>query len=65
MQRALAEWDTGGSWPNFSPPHDPVTARRAYDASTLERLAAVTQTYDPAGVLSAGAFTRSGVGPAR
>jgi hypothetical protein len=51
---ALAEWDTGGIWPNFGPAHDPATARRAYSRPTLERLAAVSRTYDPAGVLQAG-----------
>lgn len=53
---ALAPWDTGGTWPNFSPPHDPVSARRAYDEVTLARLAAVAERYDPDGVLAGGAF---------
>jgi FAD/FMN-containing dehydrogenase len=57
---ALSEWDTGGVWPNFGPPHDATTARRAYDPQTLRRLAAVTRTYDPHGVLQAGAYTRAG-----
>ena len=56
---ALADWDTGGIWPNFGPPHDAATARRAYDAPTLARLAAVTRTYDPHGVLQAGGYTRA------
>ena len=55
---ALGDWDTGGIWPNFGPPHDPSTARRAYDADTLMRLAEVAERYDPDGVLAAGAFAR-------
>jgi hypothetical protein len=58
---ALADWDTGGIWPNFGPPHDEATARRAYDAATLARLADVAERYDPAGVLAAGAFARRAV----
>lgn len=56
---ALAPWDTGGAWPNFAPPHDAATARRAYDPATLARLAAIARAYDPAGVLAAGAYTRT------
>lgn len=55
---ALGEWDTGGIWPNFGPPHDARTARRAYDPETLARLTAVVEKYDPDGVLAVGAFTR-------
>jgi FAD/FMN-containing dehydrogenase len=57
---ALADWDTGGIWPNFGPPHDAATARRAYDPATLARLAAVVERYDPDGVLAAAAFAREG-----
>jgi FAD binding domain len=56
---ALAPWDTGGIWPNFGPPHDADTARRAYHPATLARLAATTRTYDPHGVLQAGSYTRA------
>ena len=56
---ALEDWDTGGIWPNFGPPHDSTTARRAYYAETLARLAAVTRSYDPDGVLQAGGYTRA------
>ena len=56
---ALAPWDTGGVWPNFGPPHDAATARRAYDPATLARLAAVARTYDPRGVLQAGHYLRA------
>lgn len=55
---ALADWDTGGIWPNFAPPHDDASARRAYNGATLARLAAVAETYDTDGVLAAGAFAR-------
>jgi FAD/FMN-containing dehydrogenase len=58
---ALADWDTGGIWPNFGPPHDEETGRRAYDAATLARLARVTDRYDPDGVLAAGTFARRAV----
>jgi hypothetical protein len=59
---ALAQWDTGGIWPNFAPPHDAKTARRAYDPETLERLVAIARRYDPDGVLQAGSYTRAIVG---
>ncbi len=56
---ALADWDTGGVWPDFGPPHDALSARRAYDAPTLDRLREVVATYDPRGVLQAGHYTRA------
>jgi hypothetical protein len=56
---ALADWDTGGVWPNFGVPHDAVSARRCYDEPTLARLREVTATYDSQGVLQAGAYTRA------
>ena len=59
---ALAEWDTGGIWPNFGPPHDAETARRAYGPQTLARLAAVTRAYDPDGVMQVGSYTRADIG---
>jgi FAD binding domain len=55
---ALSEWDTGAIWPNFGPPTDERTARRAYDEDTLRRIAAVATKYDPDGVLQVGGFTR-------
>lgn len=55
----LAEWDTGGIWPNFGPAHDEATARRAYDEETLERLAEIVDRYDPDGVLQIGGYTRT------
>ncbi|MFP5373186.1 MAG: FAD-binding oxidoreductase, partial [Actinomycetes bacterium] len=56
---ALADWDTGGVWPNFGIPHDAVSARRCYDEHTLARLREVVDRYDPRGVLQAGAYTRA------
>jgi hypothetical protein len=56
---ALADWDTGGVWPNFGVPHDAVSARRSYDQPTLARLRQIVDTYDPQGVLQAGAYTRA------
>lgn len=56
---ALADWDTGGVWPNFGPPHDAATGRRAYDPAILARLADVVRTYDPLGVLQAGHYVRA------
>ena len=56
---ALRPWDTGRVWPNFAAPHDAASARRAYDPATLARLTEITRTYDPQGVLQAGAYTRA------
>ena len=56
---ALADWDTGGVWPNFGIPHDAVSARRCYDEPTLARLREVVDRYDPEGVLQAGEYTRA------
>ena len=56
---ALRPWDTGRVWPNFAPPVDAASARRAYGPAILARLAEVTRTYDPRGVLQAGAYTRA------
>ncbi len=56
---ALADWDTGGVWPNFGIPHDATSARRCYDPQTLARLREVVATYDPQGVLQAGHYTRA------
>jgi FAD/FMN-containing dehydrogenase len=59
---ALAAWDTGGIWPNFGPPHDATTARRAYDEETLRRIVAVSRRYDPDGVLQIGGYARAVAG---
>jgi hypothetical protein len=56
---ALADWDTGGVWPNFGIPHDAASARRCYSPETLARLAGIVRTYDPQGVLQAGHYTRA------
>lgn len=59
LSGALADWDTGGIWPNFGPPHDAGTARRAYDEETLRRIVAVSHAYDPDGVLQVGEYARA------
>ena len=56
---ALADWDTGGVWPNFGRVHDVRSARRAYDPETRARLAEVVRRYDPQGVLQLGRWTRA------
>jgi hypothetical protein len=52
-------WRCGGVWPNFGPPHDARTARRAYDEETLQRIAEVSRKYDPDGVLQIGEYARA------
>jgi hypothetical protein len=59
LYAALSEWDTGGVWPNFGPPHDALTARRAYDEDTLRRIVQVSLKYDPDGVLQIGEYARA------
>ena len=59
LYAALSEWDTGGVWPNFGPPHDARTARRAYDEETLQRIAEVSRRYDPDAVLQIGEYARA------
>jgi hypothetical protein len=59
LYAALSEWDTGGVWPNFGPPHDAQTARRAYDEKTLHRIAEVSRKYDPDGILQIGEYART------
>jgi hypothetical protein len=59
LYAALSEWDTGGVWPNFGPPHDARTARRAYDEKTLHRIAEVSRKYDPDGILQIGEYART------
>ena len=58
---ALAPWDSGRVMPNFVPAHDVASARRAYDDATLQRLAEVAETYDPARVLAGAAYARAAV----
>jgi hypothetical protein len=60
VQTALSQWDFGSVWPNFAPPHDKATARRAYSEQTLARLSEVSERYDPDGILAAGSFVRHG-----
>jgi hypothetical protein len=59
LHAGLADWDTGGIWPNFGPPHDARTARRAYDEETLRRIVATSREYDPDGVLQIGEYARA------
>jgi FAD/FMN-containing dehydrogenase len=58
LLEAFADLSTGGVWPNFAAPHDAVSAARAYTPQTQARLARIARTYDPDGVLAAGAFAR-------
>jgi hypothetical protein len=56
---ALADWETGGAWPNYCPAHDAASARRAYSDATLRRLGEIARRYDPAGVLAGGTYLRA------
>jgi FAD binding domain-containing protein len=56
---SLDDWNTGGIWPNFGPPHDATTAQRAYHPETLTRLTAIVHTYDPRGVIQAAGYVRA------
>ncbi len=51
---SLAPWLTGLALPNFAPGSSTERFRRVYDAATLQRLASLSRTYDPAGILVAG-----------
>jgi FAD/FMN-containing dehydrogenase len=55
---ALAPWAYDGMWPNFRPAHDTATTRAAYRPTTLARLRATAQAYDPTGVLTMGVAIR-------
>lgn len=54
MTAALEPWLTGATMPNFAPGSSAERFRRVYDEATLQRLASLSRTYDPAGVLLAG-----------
>jgi hypothetical protein len=54
MTAALEPWLTGRELPNFAPGGSPERFRRVYDPVTLQRLASLSRTYDPAGILLAG-----------
>ena len=54
-------WDLAELWPA----HDAQTARRAYDAETLQRIVDAARKYDPDGVLQVGNFTRMVHHPAK
>jgi hypothetical protein len=51
---ALEPWLTGMVMPNFAPGSSAERFRRVYDPATLQRLASLSHTYDPAGILVAG-----------
>lgn len=55
---SLAPWSTNGQLPNFAPSHDPGRAARVYEADVLQRLTALGDHYDPAGVFRAGQVIR-------
>ena len=55
---AIGPWGTGGAQPNFSAAAGPQAARRCYDATTLVRLSALGDRYDPSGVLAFGQAVR-------
>ncbi len=54
MADALEPWLTGWVHPNFAPGSSAERFRRVYDPATLQRLASLSETYDPAGILVAG-----------
>jgi hypothetical protein len=54
MTAALEPWLTGRELPNFAPGGSSERFRRVYDPATLQRLASLSRTYDPAGILLAG-----------
>lgn len=56
---ALAQWSTGGQFPNFAPSVDPGRAARVYTEDTRHWLAALADRYDPAKVLRTGQVVRS------
>ncbi|WP_375477438.1 FAD-binding oxidoreductase [uncultured Jatrophihabitans sp.] len=56
---ALARWSDGACLPNFHTSGDPVQFARKYDDATLERLASLTEAYDPSGVIAFGAIVRA------
>jgi hypothetical protein len=54
MIAALEPWLKGRELPNFAPGGSAERFRRVYDPATLQRLASLSRTYDPAGILLAG-----------
>lgn len=54
----MAPWSTGGAMPNFSSSTDPAEVRRSYPQETLDRLVALSASYDPKSVLRAAAPMR-------
>ena len=54
----LAPLTRDGALPNFVPGHGGTWARRAFPAEVAERLVALSERYDPAGVLLTGRAVR-------
>jgi FAD binding domain len=55
---ALRPWASSGMLPNFAASADAETIRRCYDNTTLVRLSALADRYDPAGVFRVGQVVR-------
>ena len=56
---SLAPWSTGGQLPNFAPSDDPGRPARVYTPEALQRLQALAERHDPAGVFRTGQVVRS------
>lgn len=54
LREAMAPWTAPGALPNFAPGVDADRFRRVYTPEVLDRLRALSATYDPAHVLVAG-----------
>ena len=54
LREAMSPWTAPGVLPNFAPGVDADRFRRVYTPEVLDRLRALSATYDPAGVLVAG-----------
>lgn len=58
IDRALSQWTTGGSLPNFTPSADPDRIARTYDDDTAHWLRALADEHDSKGVLHVGQVMR-------
>ena len=54
LREAMSPWAAPGALPNFAPGIDADRFRRVYTPEVLERLRALSATYDPAHVQVAG-----------
>jgi hypothetical protein len=59
ISAAVGPWCTGGALPNFGGALTAVSAARAYDARTLQRLASLADSYDPQRVLAGARAVRT------